>query len=60
MSEPLDMVDHLVHAAKMGFKDGMTKEIFMNNAEVFWDSTSLVFGSLSERKEALIAQEASK
>ena len=47
MSDDMDMADHLVAAAKQGLRDGLTKEQFRNNADVFWDSWEM-FAKLAE------------
>jgi hypothetical protein len=38
MAEKMDMADHLVEAAKLADRAGLTKQEFINNAETFFDS----------------------
>lgn len=51
MPEEKDFADHLVAAARLAMREGMTKEQFQNNAEVFWDSWAR-FDDLASKSES--------
>lgn len=38
MEEKMDMADHLIAAAKLASREGLTKEKYQHAASIFWDS----------------------
>lgn len=49
MSED-DYADHLVLAAKMASRDGMSKEQYISAASIFWDSWHAINDMLQEKE----------